>query len=236
MRKQIFLCTFSALILTLAAGTARSAIVTVEITNATHGIYYTPLLVSAHDGATHLFQLGEAASANLQAMAEGGDIAGLVTDLGDADDDTVADPAGGVLGPGETATATLDTTVTGNTHLSIVAMLLPTNDGFVGLDAWEIPTTSGTFMVTLNGYDAGTEANDELITGGGAPGVPGIPADPGGNDGTGGTGTAGADANTTVHVHRGNLGDSDPDAGLSDLDNGIHRWLNPVARVRVTVQ
>ena len=62
---------------------------------------------------------------------------------------------------------------------ALVAMLLPTNDGFVGMDALEIPTAPGTYLYPLVGFDAGTETNDELITGGGAPGVAGIPADPG---------------------------------------------------------
>ena len=53
-----------------------------------------------------------------------------------------------------------------------------------GLDGMPIPIRPGVYTVYLNGYDAGTEANDEVITGGGAPGVPGIPGDPGGNSGT----------------------------------------------------
>ncbi|MBT5218144.1 MAG: hypothetical protein HOM16_01500, partial [Woeseia sp.] len=72
--------------------------------------------------------------------------------------------------------------------------------------------------------------------GGGAPGAAGIPADPGGANGTGGTGSAGPDVNPNVHIHRNNLGDSDPTGGTSDLDNTVHRWLNPVIRVVVTVQ
>ncbi len=49
----------------------------VEVTNLTNGIYFTPLLIAAHNSHTHLFQLSAAASDHLQAMAEGGDIAGL---------------------------------------------------------------------------------------------------------------------------------------------------------------
>lgn len=234
--KRTILATVIALCAAMVLGVnAYATEVRVEITNTTHGIYFTPLLVSGHDAGTHLFQAGVAASAHLQAMAEGGDLTGLITDLGGEDLDTVANPAGGLLGPGETVTVELDTTGTGNTHLSLVAMLLPTNDGFVGLDRMMIPSEPGTYMVMLNGYDAGTEANDELITGGGAPGSPGIPADPGMHDGIDGTGVAGADANATVHIHRGNLGDTDPTGGMSDLDSTIHRWLNPVARVRITV-
>ena len=65
--------------------------------------------------------------------------------------------------------------------------------------------------------------------------MPGIPADPGGNAGTGGTGVAGDDQNPNVHIHRGTVGDLDPFGGPSDLDAAIHGWLNPVAKVTVTV-
>ena len=115
-------------------------------------------------------------------------------------------------------------------------MLLPTNDAFAGLNAIEIPTEPGTYTFNLPAYDSGTEANDELLTGGGAPGAPGMPADPGGLTGTGGTGLAGPDNNPNVHIHRGAVGDSDATGGASDLDNRVHRWLNPVARVTITVR
>jgi len=63
-----------------------------------------------------------------------------------------------------------------------------------------------------------------------------MPADPGGLAGTGATGAADADTNTTVHIHRGALGDTEATSGTSDLDSRIHRWLNPVVRVTVTVR
>jgi hypothetical protein len=114
-------------------------------------------------------------------------------------------------------------------------MLVPTNDGFVGLNAMHIPAAAGTYRYSLNAYDAGTEANDEIVNGGGAPGVPGIPVDPGGANGTGATGVTGTEANTNVHIHRGVLGDTDPNGGISDLDSRVHRWLNPVAELVITV-
>ena len=220
-----------------AMGTAGAADLTVTVKNLTHGIYFTPLLVTAHGGGTHLFMPGTAASADLQAMAEGGDISGLMTAVGGADADTVGNPAEGLLGPGMSVTdIDLNTDETGNGYLSVVAMMLPTNDGFIGLNAIPIPTAPGRHTYYLNGYDAGTEANDERITGGGAPGVPGIPAAPGEDAGVNGTGVAVEDANTTVHIHRGVLGDTDPTGGMSDLDSTIHRWLNPVAAVVIDVQ
>lgn len=220
----------------LVAAPANAREVSVEVTNLTNAVYFTPLLIAVQDADSHLFEVGTPASANLQAMAEGGDISGLIADVEAGGGIHVADPAGGVLGPGQSASAILAVHGRTGTHLSIVAMLLPTNDGFVGLDALKIPEARGRYVILVPGYDAGTEANDEIINGGGAPGVPGIPADPGGNGGTGGTGAANPDHNPTVHIHRGVLGDTSDIGGPSDLNTLVHRWLNPVARVVLTVR
>lgn len=206
----------------------------IKVQNLTQGMYFTPLLISAHSDSMSLFHVGEAASSQLQAMAEGGDISGLDSMTSGAGANNVSNPASGMLAPGMMTMASL-TTSSGNVHLSLVAMLLPTNDGFVGLDGWTIPTEAGTYVMYLNGYDAGPEANDELITGGGAPGVAGIPADPGGHGGTGGSGVTDMEETPVVHIHPGNIGDDMPSGGKSDLDNTVHRWLNPVAKVTVTV-
>lgn len=221
---------------------AQAADLEITITNLSGGIYFTPLLVAAHDPSIHLFEAGAAASAALQAMAEGGDIAGLEAALASAGGQSVANPAGGLLAPAtSTGPATLTTTA-GNTRLSVTAMLLPTNDGFVGLDSWPIPTAPGTYTLLLNGYDAGTEANTELMNpgAGGAPGVAGIPGDPSGRAGSGGSGVVPASPNdgepNVVHIHRGQLGDGDASGGASDVDSRSHRWLNPVARVTVVVK
>lgn len=224
----------------MTGGQALATEFTVSIKNLTNGIYFTPLLVTAHNGDTRLFETGSPASAALQAMAEGGDVSGLVAAVGGPDQDTIVDPAGGLLAPGAMVSDIyFNTNRTRNRYLSLVAMLLPTNDGFVGLDSLRIPRIPGTYRYYLVGYDAGTEANDELVTGGGAPGVAGIPAAPGGDAGTGGTGVADADKNTTVHIHRGVIGDRDDaqgEGGISDLDATIHRWLNPVAEIIIEVQ
>jgi len=223
-------------ILTLLANAANAAQFEVQITNLTNGIWFTPFLVVAHPDGTSLFAAGQPASANLQAMAEGGDISGLVTDVQGLGATVVENPANGLLPPARSATASVNTDGTSNTQLSVVAMLLPTNDAFAGLNAVTVPTAPGTYIFNVPAYDAGTEANDELLTGGGAPGAAGIPADPGGLAGSGGTGAAGADVNTSVHIHRNTLGDTDAAAGTSDLDSRVHRWLNPVLRITVTVQ
>ncbi len=221
----------------LGAGTAGASgarNLHIEISNLTNAVYFTPLLVTAHKSNADVFEAGTPASSSLQAMAEGGDLSGLVSDLSAVGADIVENPAGGLLAPGATTSTSLRTHRI-NKRLSIVAMLLPTNDGFAGLDAISIPKKKGTYTYYLNGYDAGTEANDEIINGGGAPGVPGIPADPGGNNGMGASGVTNVEHNTTVHVHRGTLGDTELVGGPSDLDSSVHHWLNPVAKVVVTV-
>ena len=230
--------TLYAAMLAASFTTAPSAFATdfdVTITNLTNGIYFTPFLAAAHPAGTSLFASGQPASANIQAMAEGGDIAGLEADVMGIGGTVVANPAGGLLAPAMSTTFNMNTDGTSNDRLTIVAMLLPTNDAFAGLNAVAIPTEPGTYTFNVPAYDAGTEANDELLTGGGAPGAPGMPADPGGLAGTGGTGAAGADDNPNVHIHRGALGDTNAAGGSSDLDSRVHRWLNPVVRVTITV-
>lgn len=220
----------------LIAGQAMAGKIFVTVKNLTNGLYFTPLLITAHDSKTRLFELGVPASEELQAMAEGGNIDLLAQMVGGADKDTIVNPVGGLLGPGEVVNdIKLNTRKNRNRYLSMTAMLLPTNDGFVGLDSIFIPRRPGTYSFYLYGYDAGTEANDELITGGGAPGVSGIPGAPGGHGGIDGTGVAFFDTNTTVHIHRGTIGDLDPEGGISDLDSSIHRWLNPVAEIIIEV-
>ncbi|RDV28096.1 hypothetical protein DXV75_03790 [Alteromonas aestuariivivens] len=207
----------------------------IEIQNLTHGIYFTPLLVAAHSNEASLFEVGESASPELQSMAEGGDISGLVMTAQMVGADMLQNPAGGLLEPTKTASASLSTS-DGNTVLSLVAMLLPTNDGFVGLDNWPIPSEPGTYVVYLNGYDAGTEANDE-IRGNGMPGMAGMPVPEPLEElvGMNGSGVASSVTNASVHVHPGNIGDNDQNGGISDISNLTQRWLNPVARLTVTV-
>lgn len=252
----------------LAGGSAGAEELTITITNLTQGMSFTPRLVVAHTDAIDLFEPGEPAIRPLALVAEGGvitstlttdDFADYLNDM-DRDDENSWQAFGGLLPP---ATTSSPYTFETDDHplLSIVTMLIPTNDAFAGLDSWRIPTTPGTYRVTLNAYDAGTEANDEInatrtdVTEvGGLPlggvDVPGMAGsgNPNATDvGVGGTGVAiqiingmladdAADREGVVHIHRNVLGDTNPNGGISDLDSRVHRWLNPVARVTVIVR
>jgi hypothetical protein len=225
-----------AVVTALASQSLAAAELELKLTNLTQGLHFTPILITAHNSDEHLFEVAMPATTALQTMAEGGNLTPLIAQADAAGSDVVANPAEGLLAPSTSTMTTLMST-DANEYLSIAAMLLPTNDGFVGLDSWKIPTEAGTYSVYLNAYDAGTEANDELVVeGSGAPGTPGIPAAPGGNAGNGGSGLSSSQSNTMVHIHPGNLGDDDLAAGASDLSNTVHRWLNPVAKLTITVK
>jgi hypothetical protein len=241
-----------------------ASLVYFKIENLTHAITFRPFLIAVHGSKQSVFSSGEPASLALQTMAECGAVDLLAEALSDAGADVVANPVNeaqpfdpplGLLFPaGTTAADTavpfeagLPGEVSGsfvvhdrrNTKLSVVAMLLPTNDGFAGLDSASLPER-GKRTFYLNAYDAGTENNNEVMSDDNpldcVPDEPGYPVDPLGNTGSGGSGEFDFEASDRVHVHRGNVGDADPTGGFSDLDSRIHRWLNPVVKVTVWVR
>lgn len=217
-----------------AVSSANAAEFEVTVTNLTSGVYFTPLIASAHSPDVAMFNAGHEASSQLQAIAEGGDVSSMAELLGSVGASVAT--GDGLLAPGASATLTVNSSDT-NTVLSIASMLLPTNDGFVGLNSVSLPDSMGTTSrYYARGYDAGTEANDELV-GSGAPGEAGFPAPPpvvASGTGTGGHGVPGH-AEGFISVHRGVLGDLDPTGGVSDINAAVHRWNNPVASITVTM-
>jgi len=213
------------------ATSASAADYRVMVTNLTSGIHFTPLIIATHDPSVAMFQSGTKASSQLQAIAEGGDISGMASLL-----ESIG--AGVATGDGLVApSAITEFTVSGNAGdvLSLAGMLLPTNDGFVGLNSVKLPQNGMTYSYNANGYDAGTEGNDEVV-GSGAPGEAGFPAPPpivATGTGTGATGIH-VEAEGYVHIHRNVIGDLDENGGFSDINAAVHRWLNPVARVTIT--
>lgn len=162
-------------------------------------------------------------------MAEVGSLAGRTTIATSISADVLAATTAEPLRPTASVSGSF-MTVDGNNVLFVVAMILPSNDGFIGLDNWTIPMEAGTYIDYLNAYDAGTEVIDKLVSGG----AQGMPAPLFLTLGTGGSGVTAAISNKNVHIHLGNIGD-DTAGGKSDVTNSIYRWLNPVAKITVTV-
>lgn len=271
-----FIKVASAIALACSSSMLMAQTIDIEITNLTHAHTFTPRLVIAHDKTVDAFEPGTEASTALAWLAE----AGVIDDaqnaassgqnfealLGPVDTDNTSNTwhrFGGMLTPSNSVSYPFDTM--GKPYLSLLSMLIPTNDAFVGLDTIAIPTEPGTYTYMLNAYDAGTELNDELngtrtdivevgggaLGGYGAPGVAGVPPSVAAV-GVGGTGVAvtvglDQDGNTIganevvdgtdgpVHIHRNVLGDTSLTDGASDLQSTVHRWLNPVARVTITI-
>ena len=183
----------------------------VTVTNMTTGQTFTPILVMTHKKGVHLFTPGLPASSELAMLAEGGatgplaDIMLMNPDVGEVM------TSGGLLGPGETTTVTIPAG-RGFNYISIAAMLIPTNDGFISLNGVQAPMGNKAVMYLSPAYDAGSEMNDELC--GSIPG--GAMCAGEGFNVAGGEGY--------VHIHAGIH-------GIGDIDAARYDWRNPVARI-----
>lgn len=228
----------------LSASASQAADLTVSVTNLTRGTWFTPLLITAHPASFKSFTPGSAASVEIQSVAEAGDTSGVQAQL-PAGASKIVNPANGPLKPGGSTTSASFTGGAGtdNVKLTILAMMVPTNDGFIGLNAIDIPTTPGTYTYDVSAYDAGTEANDEKKAAAGGINQPGMIFPAFLNDATGklsadinpnAAGFVNATKEGYVHIHRGIIGSAA--GGASALDNTVYRWLNPVARVVLTVK
>ena len=164
---------------------ADAAALQITVTNhqTSGGFYFTPVAVAFHDGGYDLFDPGTAASAELEALAEGGATDPLVAALGNNGDGTarnatvVTAPDGfagaPVFDPGDSATQIFDVANTAtNRYLTFGSMVIPSNDAFFGNGdpfAHEVFATDGSFAgpveIRVFGssiYDAGTEVDDGL--------------------------------------------------------------------------
>ncbi len=201
----------------VGATSAVAASYEVTITNMTHGVQFTPVLVVTHSDAIALFEPGAPASEELALLAEGGDTAPLEALLATRPD-VVADfgnTGPDLLGPGQSVSVILK----GGGEFDLVSlagMLLPTNDSFVGADALRAPRAPGRSRTYVAfGYDAGSEPNDERCEH--------IPGPTCGGEGP----SPDAGGEGFVHVSRGI-------AGVGDVAVADYDWRNPVARITVT--
>jgi len=142
-----------------------------------NGTWLTPFWVGFHNGSFDYFDLSSAASGDLENMAEDGNFDPLMTSfdnsgLGNAQG-LIVSGAVPPFEPNESAEMTfiIDGNDPNNRFFSFGAMVLPSNDAFVGNDnpsAHQIFDNSGNFLggvFTIYGtdvMDAGTEVNDEL--------------------------------------------------------------------------
>jgi hypothetical protein len=188
----------------------------VSVTNLTRGQVFSPAVVATHTARfSPIFVLGQPASSELASVAEDAALDPLVAKLSSdpqVGSVNVLDDAGGPIPPGQTGSVVVEASPWAS-QISLVGMLVTTNDGFYGLDGATLPRF-GAQTVLLEAYDAGSEANTELCSF--------IPGPPCGSHGV--RDTSGAEG--FVHVHAGIH-------GIGDLDASNFDWRNPVALVTI---
>lgn len=186
----------------------------ITITNLTRGQIIAPPAVIAHNGDYQMFTLGSASSYELSQLAETGN-GSLVLNAA-ADMPSVYKTAignGGIL-PGASQTIEIETTKEFS-EISVGAMLVTTNDGFMAVRGIHAPRR-GSVTVEAKAYDAGSEANSETCAF-----IPGPPC--------GDTNHNPAAPEGYVHVHAGIHGVSGGALNPAQLD-----WRNPVAQIEIT--
>jgi hypothetical protein len=170
----------------------------------------SPPLFVVHSNGADVWSLGEIATHPVAAIAEDANNAPAESALsvlpGVRD---VFTGAGGPIPPGATRTYTVETRGHFN-RLSVLTMLVNTNDAFTGLDSMRLRGHGDTLRTRA--YDAGSEANNED-----ADFIPGpccnhpFVRDPEG---------------ALIRMHPGI-------AGVGDLNPAVYGWTGPVARIAI---
>ncbi|MGH8654898.1 MAG: spondin domain-containing protein, partial [Gammaproteobacteria bacterium] len=183
----------------------------VTVTNLTRGQQFTPILVATHREGVSLFKAGDAASPQLAILAEEGDTAPLTSLLSGLPEVKEVVSSSGLLDPGDSVTITVETGGPFD-HLSVAAMLIPTNDGFFAINGVAGPNGNDLLRRDSPAYDVGSERNDELCAS-----IPGPEfAECGG---PGGGGKPEGDEEGYVHIHAGIH-------GIGDLPPEVRDWRN----------
>ena len=213
------------------AGSDRIYSVTVE--NLTDGQPFSPVLAATHHRNISMFTVGDLASGGLEAIAEDGNsspmfnrffLSGLVTRVLDVG--VPLTPSGTEVGD-FTDSVTFTILAHPEDKFTMAAMLICTNDGFLGLDRVDLPQ-KGDLVYWLNGYDAGTEMNTEMsediVDPCSALGPFALSGDPNGNEDI----AVDMVPHQPIQLHPTNI------AGSGDLSMSDHGWTDPVAKVTIT--
>ena len=190
----------------------------VTVTNLTNAQPLSPVAVVLHNEG-NLFNLGETASEALEVMAEGGDNSGLLEASVALSAGSTEDP----VMPGASATIEVMVEDTMPMHISLATMLVNTNDAFTGVNARSIADLEVGESISLvtSSYDAGTEANSEMMG-----------TIPGPADGGEGYNAERDDRQDVVTMHSGVVSVDD---GLStSVLTQAHKFDNPTMRVVIT--
>jgi len=186
----------------------------VTLTNITKGIAFTPFIAATHTKGIQFYSVGEAASGEIAAIAEGGDIVPLMDALLASNSVFDIQSTTDLLSAGSTVSFDIAATP-GARFLSMAAMLLPTNDTFIGADALPLPKR-GKQTIYLYAYDAGSEPNDEMCMN-----IPGP--------------TCAGEGLSELVDGEGYIYPSPGIHGEGDLSKSMYDWQGAVAKVTIEV-
>ena len=120
----------------------------------------SPPLFVVHSNRADVWSVGEIASHGVAAIAEDANNAVLEAALPQLDGvKSASTGAGGPIPPGASGTYTIETSGRFS-RLSVLTMLVNTNDAFTGLDSFRLHGRGAT--IATMAYDAGSERNNEL--------------------------------------------------------------------------
>lgn len=157
----------------LLSGTASAAQVLVtiraETLSAPDGITFAPLHFGFHSGSFDPFDIGGVAGAAIVSVAEGGLGAAYLAEFAAADPSATRGTVGGVLTPGAVAMGSYLVDSALNPFFSFGAMVVPSNDFFIGNDSptrYRVFDDAGNLLIGSIGqkarqiWDAGSEVFD----------------------------------------------------------------------------
>jgi len=205
----------------------------IELVNINSTQWLTPPVVTVHDRRVDVYTRGREASPGVREIAENGNVDPLVNALTGARGVRSVDVAVSAdeppLAPGEGTTLSLTGAGRGD-RVSLVSMLICTNDGFTGLDGLALPARVGrTRTFYGRDFDAGSEVNTEDL----ADIVPPCQELNGVVDDEGAPGTGMSDPalaeGSVIRNHRGIT-------EVADLTAAAHGWdtRRPIIKVVVT--
>jgi len=188
----------------------------ITLTNLTHGMEFTPMLVASHNSKYKMFELGKPASNELERLSESGNLIPMETAMmADTNVHDIVKTPAGLLAPGESVTVQIKTNLR-MSFISVAGMILPTNDAFYAVNATNTHHIRHGKIVYSVAYDGSGEINSELCRD-----IPGNIV----CDGTGeGYNPAGGEG--FVHVHQGLH-------HIGSLHNKHYDWRNPVAKIEI---
>ena len=205
---------------------AQDAQFRITTTNLTTAQPMSPVAVILHNNGFNNFIDGETASAAVEMLAEGGDNSEVLSTAAAATQHIASGSAGPVppSSTGTELTLSVPADQLSDVRLSVMTMLIRTNDAFTGLNATDISNMEVGSSRTFNAptWDAGTELDSEV-----AATMPG----------TGGEGFNATrdDRIDLVRFHNGVVTNASPEFGLATSDLvEADRFLNPTSRIVVT--